>query len=151
SCVEVYSGYAEAMRHQGREEYVAVDRNAVLLGKWNEILSVDQYVIGIAVNDHTGPYLSTDVIPPRIRDSGKVIVMAREAEPAAFREAFERVAIISVRDMGEIKDQYPRVLDITVGSSSVIVSVDRGRVVWVGREGVILEGEELPFSSLPRG
>jgi len=148
ACVEVYSAYAEAMRHAGRPEYSGNDRNEELLHTWDKMLDSNERIVGIAVNDHAGPYMAEGALPARIRDSGKIIVLAREATLDSYREAFGRGAVIAIRDAGETKDQYPTVRSVLTDADGASIDVD-GEVRWVARDGVIATGPEFDRTSLP--
>jgi len=148
TCVEVYSAYAEAMRHAGRPEYAGTNRNEQILKVWDRMLDLNERIVGIAVNDHTGPYLADGSMPDQIRDSGKILVMAREATLEAYQEAFERGAVIAVRDNGEIKDQYPVIRGVSINEDGASIDVD-GDVTWTSRGAVIGRGNYLDRSELP--
>jgi hypothetical protein len=148
NCIEVYSAYAEAMREKNRTEFVAADKNALLLERWNEMLDRNQYIVGIAVNDHTGPYLADGAVSDGTRDSGKIIVMSKDRTLDAYREAFTRGAVIAVRDNGATKDQYPSISNIDVEDRSIEIDV-AGDVVWIASRGVVHEGPRLDTSELP--
>lgn len=150
ACVEVYSAYAEAMRYAGRPEYVSSDRNEVLLRAWDRMLDLNERIIGIAVNDHAGPYMADGALPARIRDSGKIIVFARQSTLASYREAFERGAVIAIRDNGEMKDLYPAIRTVSTNANGASVDVDGySEVRWVTRNGVVSTGPEFDRALLP--
>jgi len=146
---EIYSAFAEARRKAGVRHFVSVDRNGLLLENWDRALVQNQALIGIAVNDHFGPWpdLPTD---PDIKDSGNIIVLAREATLASYREAFERRAILAVRDKGVEKGRLPAIRSINAGTSSVSIDTD-GAVRWIARGAAIGNESTLQYSSLPPG
>ena len=148
ACTEIYSAYAEAMRERGREDFLSVDRNAVLLEQWNSMLDRNQRVIGIAVNDHAGPYLADGAISDGSRDSGKIIVLAKERTFEAYRNAFEQRAVIAVRDNSDRKDMFSMIKGVEVDIESVEIDVT-GTVTWVSSHGWIWEGSQLPYDQIP--
>lgn len=145
--VEMYSAFAEAKRRGGDPSYVNRDHNAALLDYWDRALQIDQSVIGVAVNDHFGPLpaVPTDA---EVADSGKIIVFARAATLDAYREAFDRGAVLAVRDMGAIKDRYPRIESISVESTSVLID-SPDTVRWIANGSPIASGSLLQYSALP--
>lgn len=145
-CAEIYTAYAEAQRLLGRDGYVTWDRNESLLRNWDQALQRSESIFGIAVNDHYGPYV-TDETLSAVRDSGKIIVLAKAATAEEYRTAFERGAFFAIRDRGVVKDSYPQVLRIVVTEDSVTIDTD-GAVRWITGGAVIAVGATLPYSSL---
>ena len=146
---EIYSAFAEARRRAGVQDFVSVDRNALLLESWDRALVQNQALIGIAVNDHFGPLpdLPTD---PDVKDSGKIIVLAKAATLPAYRDAFERRAILAVKDKGVQKDRLPAIRSIDVGASSVSIDTE-GTVRWIARGTTVGNASTIQYSSLPPG
>lgn len=148
---EIYSAQAAAKRRAGDANFVSIDRNARLLALWDRLLASDQSIIGIAVNDHYGPDSAPDSTDPDIRDSGKIVVYAPALNLDAYRDAFQRGALVAVKDVGQIKDRVPALRSISVEATSVFVDTD-GAVTWVANGGRAIGRDALlEFSNLPVG
>lgn len=147
--VEIYTAFAEANRQAGVAMFVEVDRNRVLLENWDRALEINQTLIGFAVNDHFGP-VPDHAVDADIRDSGKIIVLAKTKSMEGYRAGIEAGAVLAVRDMGVIKDRFPDVRSISVVDDSVTIDTD-GQVTWIVHGRSIHIGSSLEFSALPSG
>lgn len=150
-CAEMYNAFAEAARADMPGTWLSErDGNALLLEHWDHALQENQEVIGIAVNDHYGPYWIPRPVSPQIQDSGKIIVMAKGVNAQAYRNAFERGAVFAIRDNGMIKDRYPTVFSVTVAET--FASIDAtGSVTWKTGGVVVSSGPVLLYTDLPAG
>jgi len=149
SGVEVYSAFAEAQRRSGVADYVNIDRAALLVQYWDQVLASDQTTIGIAVNDHFGPYPDRP-LDEDIRDSGKIVVLAKGATLPAYREAFERRAILAIKDVGVVKDLYPAIGSISVEATSIFIDTPE-KVRWISMGKEIGVDNLLEFRNIPPG
>jgi hypothetical protein len=147
--VEIYSAFAEARRRQGFDWFVEEDRNRVLLENWDRALSRDQSLVGFAVNDHFGP-LPDVPVDDDIRDSGKVIVLAKSATLGGYFDAIARGAVLAVRDMGRTKDLYPVIRSIAVRDALVEIDTD-GEVTWIAGGAPVGNERSLGYQRLPPG
>jgi hypothetical protein len=146
-CVEIYSAFAAARRREGVASFVSVDRNQILLDNWDYALARNQKILGIAVNDHYGPF-APDTVPDDIRDSGKTIVFAKAVTLDAYEDAMRRGAFFAVRDFGVPKDQYPAIQYVFEDMASITLQ-SMGVVRWVTGGGVVAENSTLRFKDLP--
>jgi hypothetical protein len=144
--LEVYSAYATYKQFEGIDPFFSTDRNAVMVANWDSALTSNDRVIGVAVNDHFGPDNTT--APARIRDSGKVIVVAHRLEYAAFRDAFLRGALFAVKDIGEIKDQFPIISSIRVSDDEIAIDT-MDSVTWISGGVKVGAGSKIAIRSLP--
>jgi hypothetical protein len=129
--VEVYNAYGTYQHEFGTDTSLTnTDPNATILTRWDQMLAKNPYVIGLAVNDHYGPDNTEASVPARIRDSGKIILLARDLTLDALRDAFQRGALFGIKDVGTIKDRYPTVLSVLTTDSTITISTD-GSVAWV--------------------
>src|SRR6266516_570503 len=144
--IEVYSAYVPGAVYQG----ILQEGAANFVGVWDSVLSSDASVIGIAVNDHYGPYWTGRGSDSKIRDSGKTIVLAPELTLAALQERLAAGAAFSVKDFGVQKDRYPVVRSIVVGDSTIDIEAD-GDIRWIGNGSLVGEGHLLDIRSLPAG
>ena len=118
---------------------------------WDQILAQDPYVFAVAANDHYGPDNADPTLPARIRDSGKIILLAHAASLDAVRDAFQRGASFAVRDMGATKDLYPSIRSIVATDSTVTIGTD-GAVAWIANgKRVAAAGPFLKISGLSPG
>lgn len=148
--MEIYSAYISAKRAEGVPDFVNEDRNAKLLSNWDAALSAGRWWVGVAVNDHYGPYAAPDAADPTIRDSGKILVYAHEETLESYRDAFQRGAFFAIQDNGVTKGGYPKINSVTVGSDSVTIDAPEATDVrWIASGDVIANGPTLQFSSLP--
>jgi hypothetical protein len=148
--MEIYSAYIAAKRFEGSAEYVKEDRNARLLANWDAVLSTGRRWVGVAVNDHYGPYSDPTSTDPSIRDSGKILVLARDATLTSYRDAFERGAFFAIRDNGLIKGGYPEINSISVGTDSITIDASGATEVrWISTGMEIGTGPTLLFASFP--
>jgi hypothetical protein len=141
---EIYNAY------YGYRNLVVGDmnRNPDLLASWDQMLLQDSSVIGIATNDHIGPWTGHDM---RVRDSGKIIVLSSSENMIDFRAALEGGAVFAVKDQGSLaKDTYPTISAIDVGADEVSISTN-GQVTWVANGAPVSSGATLPYDLLPAG
>jgi hypothetical protein len=149
-CVEIYSAHAEVNRERGMEFYTQIDRNIATVQTWDEVLMRSQRIFGIGVNDHYGPQATRAPISEKVRDSGKILVLAKEVSLAAYERAFRRGSYFAVRDFGAVKNRYPKVHSITTTDDSIYLeTVDR--VVWIANGAVVGESPLLSVRDLPYG
>jgi hypothetical protein len=150
--MEVYSAYIAAKRQLGDPLFLSERTNEGLVERWDRVLSTGRWWIGIAVNDHFGPYSLPVTVDDRVRDSGKIVVLSKAATVDAYRNAFERGALFAVRDDGVVKGAYPRIDSISVGEQSVSITAQNAtRIRWLSMGQWVGEGETLPYTSLPSG
>jgi hypothetical protein len=139
--IEIYSAYAEHFFGDGSKPYFAeVNRNREILQAWDRVLMRGEFVVGVAVNDHFGPYRPLSAVSRRVRDSGKILVIARDTALSSYEEAMREGAILAIRDLGDVKDRYP-VVDSITNSSSTLRVWTPGTVRW------IVDGHSLPSPS----
>lgn len=126
--MEIYSAFAAVKEREGDPNLP--HGNSTMLTNWDQRLVLDQGVVGVAVNDHYGPY--STLLPPGdpLRDSGKIVVFVSAPSLGNVRAALERGAILAVRDWGKVKGEYPRVESIAV-SDTVIHIEANGRIEWI--------------------
>jgi hypothetical protein len=149
-CVEIYNALADAQKEQGLRYYTDKDRNEAILATWDQALIRDPRVLGIAVNDHFGPYTPPGVVSNKVRDSGKIVVLAKAVTLPAYKEAFEAGSFFAVRDYGEVKHQYPKVYSITA-DDGYIYAETADTVKWIANGEVVGNQPLLRFKSLPYG
>ncbi|MGE0520987.1 MAG: hypothetical protein AB7P78_18540 [Candidatus Binatia bacterium] len=148
--MEIYSAYIAAKRAEGVPDFVNEDRNAKLLSNWDAALSTGRWWVGIAVNDHYGPYAPADATEPALRDSGKILVYVHEETLESYRDAFERGALFAIQDKGVTKGGYPKVQSVAVGFNSVTIDApDATAIHWIVNGDVIGTGPTLQYSILP--
>jgi hypothetical protein len=148
--MEIYSAYIEAKRAAGEPDFTNEDRNQKLLANWDAVLSSGRWWVGVAVNDHFGPYSSPESVHATIRDSGKILTFAHDATLDGYRDAFERGAFLAIRDNGVTKGAYPIVNRITVDANSITIDVTGAASVhWISMGREIGTGPELSFSAFP--
>jgi hypothetical protein len=129
--VEVYSAFAEHQFTASTDTfYTRTNRNLDLTAAWDSSLSSGAFVVGVAVNDHYGPYSRQTGLTPRVRDSGKLLVLTDQATLSGFRQAMYRGSVFAVRDFSLRKDGYPRVDSIWVRRDSIHVATKEA-VVWL--------------------
>lgn len=148
-CVEIYSAFAAAFRERNVPYYTNVDRNKVLVDYWDGVLLRNQRVYAIAVNDHFGPQ-ALGPLSPEVRDSGKILVLAREATLPSYRESFNSGRYFAVVDRGAVKGRYPRIHSIDV-QNEVIYLETEGDVTWVANGQRIATGPLLSYRTLEYG
>jgi len=147
--MEIYSAFGAVFYRKPATEFMKTDRNAVMLAAWDKALALNSSVVGIAVNDHFGP-LPDFPIDNDLRDSGKIIVLAEGNSLEAYRRAFERGAVLAIRDVGTTKDRYPSVARIVSTSSDVTIDTD-GAVRWIAMGEVVGSGPRFQVSALAPG
>lgn len=147
--MEMYSAFAAVFYRKPVTEFMKTDRNAVMLAAWDKALALNSGLVGIAVNDHFGP-LPDFAIDDDLRDSGKIIVLADGNSLEAYRRAFERGAVLAIKDVGTIKDRYPTVSRIVSTSADVSIDTD-GQVRWIAMGQVVGTGPRMLVSGLSPG
>jgi hypothetical protein len=147
-CVEIYNAAGDMHRERGLAWYTEKDRNLLAVGTWDEMLIRNQRVFGIAVNDHFGPQTAAGVVSNRVRDSGKVVVFAKAATLAAYREAFLAGSFFAVRDHGDTKNRYPIVHSIAV-TDSYIYAETSAAVKWIADGEVVGDQPMLLYANIP--
>lgn len=148
--MEIYSAYIAAKRLAGDPDFVNEDRNEKLLSNWDAVLSSGRWWVGIAVNDHFGPYSSPTSTDPSIRDSGKILVLARDSSLTEYRDAFERGAFFAIRDNGVTKGGYPTINEIIVTEESISIEANGATDVrWISMGREIGTGSTLSFAAFP--
>lgn len=150
--MEIYSAYIAAKTLAGEPDFVAEDLNKKLLANWDTVLSTGRLWVGIAVNDHFGPYALLGSTDPGVRDSGKILVLSRAASLEGYRDAFERGAFFAIRDNGITKGSYPKINRISVQADSVTVDAENAVAVrWISMGQLVGSSAQLPYSALPGG
>ncbi len=144
--VEVYNAYA---RSKGR-----ADRERRLVEFWDRRLEENPELLGVAVNDWFGPFFDELDRNHRPRpdatllDSGKTIVLVSELTPAAFREAVRRGAMFAIKDLGKVKDRYPRIEAVVVDRDTIRLET-RETVRWIANGVRVGVGKALAWRQLP--
>jgi hypothetical protein len=150
--IEIYNAYGAFQQRAGNLHQIGghpqVDRALVAL--WDELLAIDPTVLGIAVNDHFGPYSRAVATGDPLKDSGKIVVFAKEASLEAFRAAFERGAFVAVRDVGVRKGEYPVVRSILATDVGIEIDAD-GEIAWIANGARVGTGARVALSSLTSG
>lgn len=146
--VEIYNPVAEFRKRQGEIEFTSVDRNRVLVENWDRALATDFRLVGIAVNDHLGPYRTVGTPDDDIRDSGKVLVFCKSQTLDGYENAFRRRALLAVKDLGIMKDQFPLIRSITQDGGGIRIDTDDS-VRWIAHGSTIGSIPELSFAALP--
>jgi hypothetical protein len=149
-CTEIYNAIADVHRERGLPWYVEKDRNQEAVTVWDQALMRNQRIFGIAVNDHFGPQTAAGVVSNKVRDSGKIVVLAKAVTLADYRAAFEAGSFFAVRDYGETKNLYPRVHSVAVAEGSIYVETS-GAVKWIADGQVVGNQPMLSYGSLPSG
>jgi hypothetical protein len=147
-CIEIFNAQADFLNEQGVPYYTAVDRNQAVITAWDAVLHENQLVFGIAVNDHIGPGSSLATLSNKIRDSGKVVVLAKEATLPAYERAFRAGRFFAVRDYGETKGSYPTVQDIVVTEAYIYIATT-GSVRWIAEGKTVGNEPLLQYTSVP--
>lgn len=140
-CTEIYSAFAAAQQAIGEPYYTGRDRNKALLENWDRALIKNQHIFGIAVNDHFGPSSRMGNVTAGIRDSGKILVMAKSATPEAYKTAFNQGAFLAIRDTGLVKGDYPKVYSIAVEDTLIFIETG-AHVRWIAN-GELIGGNPL--------
>jgi hypothetical protein len=150
--LEIYSAYVAAKRQLGDPNFVNTDVNEEFVAKWDAILSTGRWWIGIAVNDHFGPYPTALAVDQRVRDSGKILVLSKAATLDAYRQAFASGALFAIRDDGVVKGAFPTIDSILVGPQSVSIQARNATSIrWVSMGQSVGFGADLQYGSLPSG
>jgi hypothetical protein len=147
--MEIYNAFGAVFHRRPATEFMKTDRNAVMLAAWDKALALNSSVVGIAVNDHFGP-LPDFPIDSDLRDSGKIIVLAEDSSMEAYRRAFERGAVLAIKDLGTTKDRYPSIARIVSTSEEVTIDTD-GAVRWIAMGAVVGTGPRFQVSALSPG
>jgi hypothetical protein len=150
-CLEIYSAFAEGLKEQGSPYFTAKDRNEVMRSNWDRLLRENPRTLGIAVNDHFGPDTPRFVkVTDESRDSGKLLVLAREVTLESYEEAFRRGAFFAIADRGKVKGNFPTIRDIVVQNFGIYIDTD-GEVNWFTNFGKVGSGNVLLRSDLLEG
>jgi hypothetical protein len=149
-CLEIHNAQLAAWREKGLPAFSGVDRNLQIVETWDDVLGRNQRVFAIAVNDHFGPQLPQGVVSERVRDSGKILVLAKDTTLEAYQAAFLAGSFFAVRDFGTVKNQYPVIHSIDVDETFIYIETV-GRVKWVSQNDVVGEGPYLSFDRLKYG
>jgi hypothetical protein len=147
--VEIYSAYAEDRRRQGIGEFARRDHNEALLRYWDRVLEMNPSVVGLAVNDHFGP-LPDQPTDAQVQDSGKIVVLVKQVSLAGYRAAFERGAILAVKDFGVPKGRYPVIDTISLERTSILIDTPDS-VRWIADGVPFASGSLLEFTMIPAG
>jgi len=142
--MEVYSAYIPGAVFQG----IIPPQEPDLTTVWDSVLQYNSAIFGIAVNDHYGPYWNGASSDPRIRDSGKTIILAPALSATAIRDRLLEGAAFAVKDFGVTKDKYAYVASIEVTESTISINTD-GSVRWIGNGNEVGKGPRLVVGSLP--
>lgn len=149
-CIEVYNAQADLQRERGLLAYYrVVDRNQTVITAWDEVLTKNQAVFGIAVNDHVGP-AAFGPVSARVRDSGKIVVLAKDASRPEYERAFRSGSFFAVRDYGETKNAFPTVQSIAVTEVFIYVET-MGIVRWIADGKIVGNDPLLAYASIPLG
>jgi hypothetical protein len=147
-CVEIYNAQADQLRERGvLSYYTVVDRNQAVVRAWDDVLLKNQAVFAIAVNDHVGPGAFVTV-SDKVRDSGKIVVLAKAATLPAYEQAFRAGSFFAVRDYGEIKGRFPTVHSITVTETFIYIETTAA-VTWIADGQVVGKEPLLLYADLP--
>jgi hypothetical protein len=150
-CLEIYSAFAEGSKEQGQPYYTAQDRNAIMRSNWDRLLRENPRTLGIAVNDHFGPDTPRFVkVSEESRDSGKLLVFAREVNLQSYEDAFRRGAFLAIVDRGKVKGNFPEIREIAVQDNNIYIDTD-GEVNWFTNFGKVISGNVLMRGDLLHG
>lgn len=151
-CLEVYSAFGEYRAALGPEGGFDKNPQSLLLENWDSLLERGHAVIGVAVNDHFGPYSVGSVagISRKIWDSGTIQVFAPESAPLAFKAAFMGGAVLAIKDLGENKGEFPLIQSISNGEDFLTIDTTDS-VRWISNGKIVAEGRDLDLALLPRG
>ncbi len=153
--MEVYSAFAEqrflnqASATSDDRFFAARNRNTDLMQAWDRVLGTGRFVVGVAVNDHHGPYPNSTPTDPRVRDSGKILVLTDTASLEGLARAMRRGSILAVADRGVPKDQIPRLDSLRIEGSVIHLHTDAS-VRWFAN-GRMLDAfsDSLDVATLP--
>jgi len=150
--VEIYNAYGAFQERAGSHQLIGGHRDAsrVMLALWDEMLTRDPTVLGIAVNDHFGPYSRWVGPGDPLRDSGKIVVFAKDASLEAFRTAFEHGTFVAVRDLGSRKNEYPFVRSIVAAVGGIEIDAG-GAVEWIANGTRVGSGPRVALRDLAAG
>jgi len=147
--VEVYSAYVRYEGLNSTDKYwTDTDRNAVMVGVWDQMLLKNQFVHAIAVNDWYGPWNDDTSLDNSTRDSGKIVALAHEKTLESYRDAMERGAFFAVKDIGVTKNGYPDIRSISVDDNYITIDTDN-IIFWVVNGVQVGQGKTFlynPFS-----
>jgi len=140
-CIEIYNAGTDLLKERGLIPYYSlVDRNQTIITAWDDVLRKNQSVWAIAVNDHVGPG-AFGIVSNKVRDSGKIVVLAKAATLPAYEKAFRAGSFFAVRDYGEIKGRFPTVHSITAAETFIYIETT-STVTWIA-DGQIIGNEPL--------
>ena len=141
--MEIYNAYGKAKFELG---ILPTDPNALLTANWDYWLADNPRLFGVAVNDWFGPF-STEGAPAWVIDSGKTIVIAKQANLESFRSAMRLGAMLAIRDFGKDKDRYPVIDMISVERNTITIQTT-GAVTWISAGVVVGRGNTLDLGEL---
>lgn len=146
SGIEIYSAFARHEQEKSIDPFFTLeDRNQIMLDVWDKLLTQNPRILGIAVNDHYGPYNKSVTLSPKTKDSGKIIVLAKSTHSLEeYQRAFSMGSFFAVMDIGTIKDRYPEINSINIQSQSISIDTS-DEVSWISSGEVLHIGSELPF------
>ncbi|MCZ6803923.1 MAG: hypothetical protein O7D86_08320 [Proteobacteria bacterium] len=107
----------------------------------------DPTIYGVAVNDWFGPFSRSETLTQETRDSGKTIVLAKEATLESFRTGVEAGAMLAVKDLGAVKDQVPVIHSIDLNADIVTIQTN-GNVTWISNGEVVGTGKSYNVTEL---
>lgn len=149
--VEIFSAFESYRREENRDRFFTMrDRQREMLRVWDDALMRDSRVVGIAVNDHFGPGNSDPTLSPRVRDSGKVFVLADTLTMESLRASLLGGRVLAVRDLGAVKERFPVVDSLWVDATGINLRAS-GIINWVVNGRTRGVGARMEFSSLPAG
>lgn len=149
--VEVYSAFARFRAEEGVDTFFTMtDRNAVMRAAWDRKLLSDQAIVGVAVNDHFGPDNTATNLTAKTRDSGKIIAITKGVTMGDLETALRRGHVFAIMDIGDVKDQYPRIDSISLQLHTVTIETG-DEVLWIANGHPLVDGKTLDFAKLPAG
>lgn len=148
--VEIYNAYAAVKEREGRHDLLqgSHDAGAAMVAVWDDLLSRDQTVRGIAVNDHYGPDDTELGSDDGLRDSGRVLLVAENGQFPDVRDALQTGRFFAVRDQGRVKSAHLMELSLRTDSASIRVKAE-GVVSWMSEGRRIATGSVLWLDSVP--
>lgn len=145
---EIYSAYARYHQLKSTDPYFTnTDRNAVMVGVWDQMLLKNPLVRAIAVNDWYGPWNDDPALDNGTKDSGKIVVLAHDMTSAGYRNAIDRGAFFAVKDIGNRKDRYPNIRSISADDNTITIDTD-GSVSWIADGVPIGQGPTIRYNPI---
>jgi hypothetical protein len=147
--MELYNAYC---RHKFQVKERKRDCNEALLRSWDTVLAKDPSIVGIAVNDWFGPGTIVAGTAPDTLDSGKIVMLMQHATLDEFRNALKSGALFAIKDLGAIKDRFPRIRSIAVDDDSIRIVLGKpgGEVHWIVDGQTRSSGPVLKLGNLPK-